>query len=52
MNQMAHMPPVVMSVGGKAGGLTFEHVLQKLQVIIGDYLLRKVLTASAVRAGA
>lgn len=33
MNQMAQMP-VVMSVGGKAGGLSFDHVLHKLQVRI------------------
>ena len=32
MNPLAQMGPVVMSVGGKAGGLSFDHVLHKLQV--------------------
>ncbi len=36
MNQYAPSGPVVMSVGGKPGGLSFDHVLHKLQAS-GDY---------------
>jgi len=32
LNQLGQMGPLVMSVGGKAGGLSFDHVLHKLQV--------------------
>ena len=32
MNQASQMGPVVMSMGGKSSGLSFDHVLHKLQV--------------------
>lgn len=32
VNPLSQMGPPVMSAGGKPSGLTFEHVLQKLQV--------------------
>ncbi|TXT05583.1 uncharacterized protein COLE_06903 [Cutaneotrichosporon oleaginosum] len=31
VNPLSHMGPSIMSAGGKANGLSFEHVLQKLQ---------------------
>jgi hypothetical protein len=37
MNQLAQMGPVVLSVGGKPGGLSFDHVLHKLQVCQEDW---------------
>lgn len=32
VNPLSQMGPSIMSAGGKANGLSFEHVLQKLQV--------------------